>query len=64
LLHHEYFNEFRDWFEDEIQTLLEYDQQEAMANMHQTRNKMEHRRTDTDDVPSRSLNNPFYSNKF
>ena len=25
LLQHDYFNEFRDWFEDEIQTLMEYD---------------------------------------
>ena len=28
LLEHDYFNDFRDWFEDEIQTLMEYDQQE------------------------------------
>jgi serine/threonine protein kinase len=34
LLQHEYFNEFRDWFEDEIQTLLDYDQQEALAQLH------------------------------
>jgi hypothetical protein len=27
---HEYFNDFREWFEDEIQTLIEYDNQEAM----------------------------------
>ena len=26
---HEYFNDFREWFEDEIQTLIEYDNQEA-----------------------------------
>lgn len=25
LLQHDYFNDFRDWFEDEIQTLMEYD---------------------------------------
>ena len=25
LLDHDYFNDFRDWFEDEIQTLMEYD---------------------------------------
>ena len=25
LLEHDYFNDFRDWFEDEIQTLMEYD---------------------------------------
>jgi serine/threonine protein kinase len=29
LMAHEYFNEFREWFEDEIQTLIEYDNQEA-----------------------------------
>ena len=29
LLDHDYFNDFRDWFEDEIQTLMEYDQQET-----------------------------------
>ena len=28
LMNHEYFNEFREWFEDEIQTLIEYDIQE------------------------------------
>ena len=28
LLDHDYFNDFKDWFEDEIQTLMEYDQQE------------------------------------
>jgi hypothetical protein len=27
---HEYFNDFREWFEDEIQTLIEYDNQEAL----------------------------------
>jgi hypothetical protein len=26
---HDYFNDFREWFEDEIQTLIEYDTQEA-----------------------------------
>lgn len=26
LLNHEYFDNFRDWFEDEIQTLIMYDQ--------------------------------------
>ena len=25
LLEHDYFNDFQDWFEDEIQTLMEYD---------------------------------------
>lgn len=25
LMNHDYFNEFREWFEDEIQTLIEYD---------------------------------------
>ena len=29
LMAHEYFNDFREWFEDEIQTLIEYDNQEA-----------------------------------
>jgi hypothetical protein len=27
-MQHDYFNEFRDWFDDEIQTLIEYDNQE------------------------------------
>jgi len=26
LMQHDYFNDFRDWFEDEIQSLIEYDQ--------------------------------------
>ena len=30
LLEHDYFNDFRDWFEDEIQTLIEYDQSEIV----------------------------------
>ena len=30
LLEHDYFNDFRDWFEDEIQTLIEYDQSETV----------------------------------
>lgn len=25
LLEHDYFNDFKDWFEDEIQTLMQYD---------------------------------------
>ena len=25
LMEHDYFNDFREWFEDEIQTLIEYD---------------------------------------
>ncbi len=25
LMNHDYFNDFQDWFEDEIQTLIEYD---------------------------------------
>jgi serine/threonine protein kinase len=29
LMAHDYFNDFREWFEDEIQTLIEYDNQEA-----------------------------------
>lgn len=33
LMQHEYFNDFRDWFEDEIQTLIEYDNQEQYANV-------------------------------
>lgn len=28
LMDHDYFNDFREWFEDEIQTLIEYDSQE------------------------------------
>lgn len=27
---HDYFNDFREWFEDEIQTLIEYDNQESL----------------------------------
>lgn len=33
LMAHDYFNDFRDWFEDEIQTLIEYDTQEANSNV-------------------------------
>lgn len=29
LMAHDYFNDFREWFDDEIQTLIEYDNQEA-----------------------------------
>jgi serine/threonine protein kinase len=31
LMSHDYFNDFREWFEDEIQTLIEYDNQETAA---------------------------------
>ena len=33
LMEHDYFNDFRDWFEDEIQTLMEYDQQEMQQGI-------------------------------
>jgi len=32
LMAHDYFNDFRDWFEDEIQTLIEYDQLENYSH--------------------------------
>jgi len=33
LMEHDYFNDFRDWFEDEIQTLMEYDTQEMQQGI-------------------------------
>jgi predicted ATP-binding protein involved in virulence len=32
LMNHDYFNDFRDWFEDEIQTLIEYDNSEQYGH--------------------------------
>ena len=32
-MEHDYFNDFRDWFEDEIQTLMEYDTQEMQQGI-------------------------------
>lgn len=32
LLDHDYFNDFRDWFEDEIQSFIEYDSEDVKPN--------------------------------
>jgi hypothetical protein len=44
--------------------LLEYDSQEAAAALYKRANTIENRRTEGNEVQSKSLANPFYSNKF
>ena len=64
LLAHDYFNDFRDWFEDEIQTLLEYDQQESLQGAMARGSALKTRtRFDTQEqAQSQSMSNPFFSN--
>ena len=33
LLSHDYFSDFAEWFEDEIQSLLHYDMEETHSNV-------------------------------
>ena len=64
LLGHDYFNDFRDWFEDEVQTLLEYDQQESLQGAMSRGSALKTRtRFDTQEqAQSQSMSNPFFSN--
>ena len=38
---HEYFNNFRDWFEDELQTLIEYDSQDTTLYQNKATQKVQ-----------------------
>ena len=78
LLEHDYFNDFRDWFEDEIQTLMEYDQEEMQqgAMLKQRESALKTRRIENllgenpvantsfpnSNLQSESMSNPFFAN--
>ena len=77
-MEHDYFNDFRDWFEDEIQTLMEYDHQEMLqgALTKQRESALKTRRIENllgenpvasqsqpnSNLQSHSMANPFFAN--